>query len=434
MTKNKFENLLTKSKWLGTSEDVEIIKKANEGQQISDNEAAYIIEHLLDTLIEVGNGVTAEMLHEWCEMLLIFRDHWFNQAVKDLDGSYLDETFKITHFTLGDDEINTRWQTDDEVVCFDEDLEDESFDEYDFETQSEIPQINTKKAVPHTHGNYPPMKLKTVFVEDCDPSNEEVVCLDEDLEDVVDELEKWDVSQILSHKKFEFNPTRHEFDSHDLEPITLKETTDIQPQKPSELHMLEFDERPKHSETPVQTFDSTTDTLKHIKRVSQLLIQASMELIRRANCHDDSKLQEPEKSAFDSVTPRLASTTYGSEEYKAILNEIRPAIDHHYKYNSHHPQHYPDGINGFNLFDLIEMFFDWKAAGERHDDGDIYLSMIINAEKFNLDCQLVSILFNTAQWLRYRPSKNFAEAVKETQPYKSFRNEINEMKEYYDEN
>lgn len=37
-------------------------------------------------------------------------------------------------------------------------------------------------------------------------------------------------------------------------------------------------------------YDSKTDTLLHIKRVAQLLTEAAAELIRRANCHDDSKL------------------------------------------------------------------------------------------------------------------------------------------------
>lgn len=148
-------------------------------------------------------------------------------------------------------------------------------------------------------------------------------------------------------------------------------------------------------------YDSTKDTLLHIKRVSQLLTEAASELIRRANVHDKSKLESPEKEYFDEYTPKLAGSTYGSDEYKSFLKELKVGLDHHYAHNSHHPEHYENGIDGFDLFDLIEMFFDWKAATERHNDGNIHKSIIINKERFKISDQLESILSNTAKRLSY---------------------------------
>lgn len=148
-------------------------------------------------------------------------------------------------------------------------------------------------------------------------------------------------------------------------------------------------------------YDSTADTLKHIKRVAQLLTEASSELIRRANVHDDSKLKEPEKALFDEYTPKLSGTTYGSEDYKIFLSELKVGLDHHYANNSHHPEHYREGVNGMDLFDLIEMFFDWKAATERHKDGHIYSSIRINKDRFKLSPQVEQILINTADKLGY---------------------------------
>jgi hypothetical protein len=146
-------------------------------------------------------------------------------------------------------------------------------------------------------------------------------------------------------------------------------------------------------------YDSQTDTLLHIKRVAQLLTEASSELIRRANVHDSSKLKSPEKELFDEFTPKLKGCTYGSDEYKEYLNELKVALDHHYQKNSHHPEHYENGVNGFDLFDLMEMFFDWKAAGERHADGNIYKSIEINKDRFKLSEQTVNIFTNTAKRL-----------------------------------
>lgn len=144
-------------------------------------------------------------------------------------------------------------------------------------------------------------------------------------------------------------------------------------------------------------YDSKADTLEHIKRVSELLGQGAIELVRRGNIHDTSKLNSPEKELFDKYTPMLKDTTYGSEEYKWYLKELKVALDHHYENNSHHPEHYENGVNDMDLFDLFEMLMDWKAATERHEDGDIMKSIDINQERFKIDPQLSQIFRNTVK-------------------------------------
>lgn len=153
-------------------------------------------------------------------------------------------------------------------------------------------------------------------------------------------------------------------------------------------------------------YDSKADTLLHIKRVSQLLTEAAAELIRRANVHDNSKLESPEKEFLDELTPKLAASTYGTDEYKGFLKELKVGLDHHYANNSHHPEHNENGVNGFDLFDLIECFFDWKAAGERHNNGNIFNSININKDRFSINAQLVDILKNTAKNLNYQEPQN----------------------------
>lgn len=142
-------------------------------------------------------------------------------------------------------------------------------------------------------------------------------------------------------------------------------------------------------------FDSTTETLKHIKQVTDLMYSMIYVIAKRLTSHDASKLQEPEKSMYDTFTPLLRLTTYGSEEYKATLTEMGPALDHHYQVNSHHPEHYQNGINGMSLIDLVEMLADWKASTMRHADGDILKSLEINKASFGMSDQLFEILKNT---------------------------------------
>lgn len=190
--------------------------------------------------------------------------------------------------------------------------------------------------------------------------------------------------------------------------------------------------------------DSRIETYKHIQTVQRIMGGLVADLQRRALVHDQSKLASPEVEAFDEYTPKLATCTYGSNEYKGYLAAIKPALDHHYAVNSHHPEYYPWhcpvcskqlgaseweaapqgpnesgarycprccangmlyeselmhkpelGISGMSLLDLVEMLCDWKAATLRHNDGDIRKSIEINQKRFGYSDELKRILLNT---------------------------------------
>lgn len=188
-------------------------------------------------------------------------------------------------------------------------------------------------------------------------------------------------------------------------------------------------------------------TWEHINLVMKLLASAQIELMRRQFTHDRSKLLPPEVSTFTEYTPKLKNSTYGSEEYNQFLVEMKPALDHHYTHNRHHPEMHPantesdrikghlimaewalkhgqvmpddcygyqqlidylnqkqsehtSSVNNMNLFDLMEMFLDWYAATKRHADGDIYKSIEVNTERFSLSPQLVQIFKNTVPWVK----------------------------------
>lgn len=141
------------------------------------------------------------------------------------------------------------------------------------------------------------------------------------------------------------------------------------------------------------------DTLRHIERVRNLLNICIVELLRRSELHDQSKLEHPEVAAFTQYTPQLAKSTYGSPEYQQFLEAMKPTLQHHYANNRHHPEHYKNGVDDMNLIDVMEMLCDWKAASERHNDGNIRKSIEVNANRFGLSPQLVKILENTADIL-----------------------------------
>jgi hypothetical protein len=147
------------------------------------------------------------------------------------------------------------------------------------------------------------------------------------------------------------------------------------------------------------SYDSRSDTLTHIEEVRYLIATVIGDLQRRAQCHDVSKLHEPEKSVFDEYTPKLRDSTYGSDEYKTFLVGMGEGLKHHYEVNDHHPEHFTGGIGDMDLLQLVEMLADWKAATLRHANGSLDRSITQNAERFGYGPELERILRHTAERL-----------------------------------
>ena len=154
------------------------------------------------------------------------------------------------------------------------------------------------------------------------------------------------------------------------------------------------------SKYPTMTVaECQVETQKHIEAVRKYIRFMIDKIDMRGVKHDASKLESPEVELFAELTPQLASMTYGSEEYQASLEALKPALDHHYASNRHHPEHFNNGVSDMTLVDIIEMFCDWKASTLRQNDGNLLKSIETNAERFNMDGQLKQILMNTARML-----------------------------------
>lgn len=153
------------------------------------------------------------------------------------------------------------------------------------------------------------------------------------------------------------------------------------------------EESPMASQDEIEEFTQAATT--HAEQVRVLLSQAAAKLVLRGCEHDKSKLEEPELSNFAAQHRKFKTIKYGTPEYDEIKAAVGPALQTHYEKNSHHPEHFPNGVNGMNLLDLVEMFCDWVAAVQKNPDGDIRKSIEINKLRFNLPPMLVSILHNT---------------------------------------
>lgn len=141
--------------------------------------------------------------------------------------------------------------------------------------------------------------------------------------------------------------------------------------------------------------ETAAATREHVQQVQRKLAWFVREVTFRMIHHDDSKFQDPEFETFRVFTGK--GSTYNSPEYKQFLAEMKPALDHHYAHNSHHPEFFDYGVDGMSLVDLVEMFCDWWAASLRYADGSILRSIDQNTGRFGLSPQLVSILRNTVR-------------------------------------
>jgi hypothetical protein len=143
------------------------------------------------------------------------------------------------------------------------------------------------------------------------------------------------------------------------------------------------------------------ETKEHVATVEAWMGRAIQTLATRSIMHDQSKFQEPERSGFQAMTAdaRLKELTYGSDEYRAVLREHKPTIQHHYDHNDHHPEHSTAGVYGMSLLALIEMLCDWKASTSRMRDGDLLRSIDINSDRFGYDDNMKAILIITAREL-----------------------------------
>ena len=145
-------------------------------------------------------------------------------------------------------------------------------------------------------------------------------------------------------------------------------------------------------------YDSRADTFAHIHHVRDNIGVFVAEMLRRGRSHDASKLSDVEKPRLDEVLPMLEGVAYGSPAWDDVVNQAADALAHHYRHNTHHPEHYGnDGVAGMDLFDLVEMVCDWMAAARRNPaDG---VKVAYNVQKFGIERQLAAIIENTlARW------------------------------------
>lgn len=146
-----------------------------------------------------------------------------------------------------------------------------------------------------------------------------------------------------------------------------------------------------------QLLQAYQDTIAHKRLVAELMLECCSIIAQRGLEHDDSKLETEEFPYFAELTPKLKSSTYNSDQYKGFKEQLKPALDHHYANNRHHPEHFKNGVRDMTLFDLIELMVDIFASSKRQANGNLRKSLEDYQQSYQITEDLKMIMENTME-------------------------------------
>jgi hypothetical protein len=104
---------------------------------------------------------------------------------------------------------------------------------------------------------------------------------------------------------------------------------------------------------------------RHVTLLRRAMLGIRHQLEVRAEVHDLSKLGPEELPGFVRINATARNFAYGSAEYRASIRAEKPAVEHHQKSNSHHPEFHAD-LAAMPWLDIVEMVCDWWAASQTY--------------------------------------------------------------------
>lgn len=135
---------------------------------------------------------------------------------------------------------------------------------------------------------------------------------------------------------------------------------------------------------------------------AQHVTQVVNALMARASAHDLSKFSEDEATLFQERIPAIDAAQkqfgYESPEHKSARANLGEALKHHYANNTHHPEHFSNGVEGMNVYDVVEMLCDWWAVADAKV-ANVLSFIAQNQVRFNISEQLKEILVSTIHYI-----------------------------------
>lgn len=144
--------------------------------------------------------------------------------------------------------------------------------------------------------------------------------------------------------------------------------------------------------------------IKHQNQVAYLLRELAREFERRADIHDQSKLNLDELEGFYQLDLKRhhQKEEYGSKKYESGMQI--DAVKLHLSRNSHHIEYHPNGLSNMSFADVIEMLIDWEVARQARDtETSMNKTWETRQNRFNLsdnEIYFLRTIWEKIQWER----------------------------------
>lgn len=150
---------------------------------------------------------------------------------------------------------------------------------------------------------------------------------------------------------------------------------------------------------------------EHVHNVEKKLLKLIQILTKRAGEHDKSKLTPPECYGWD-LMDKEPKYPYGSPEYFEKMQRYNYVFKHHYSVNSHHPEHYPQGVLDMDLIDMCEMLCDWLSYKDSFTRKEGIEVIIKQCQRFNVPPEIELMLIHTFErYLCIDPANEFEKGI-----------------------
>ncbi len=144
-----------------------------------------------------------------------------------------------------------------------------------------------------------------------------------------------------------------------------------------------------------QTLKTVEGIVEHKKKVGRALRQLAGELEKRAEHHDDSKLMFPELLWLVEMDRDNEKIPYGTKEYLERRDKYKEFFNHHYQFNSHHPEHHQNGVKDMDLVDLVELVVDWCSYSKGLSVNEALDLVDKQAKRFDFGEEMSDVFKNT---------------------------------------
>jgi len=139
--------------------------------------------------------------------------------------------------------------------------------------------------------------------------------------------------------------------------------------------------------------------VQHKKAISDIMYKLADMIRKRADAHDDSKLDSTEFNKWSLNYLPESKRNLDNKEFKKTFEKLGEVREIHYSKNRHHLEFFNGDIKKINIIDLLEIICDWIASTANQDKGNLRLTIERAKERFKFSKEIEHIILNTLELL-----------------------------------